>query len=277
MKLIISLTKNTYKAWIRSNPATAGAALAYYALFSLPAMLLVIIAMASVVLSNSNIESSLINQMRVLLGPDIASTIKTIAYNTRHSHNGMLAGIVGVITILIGSIGAFSQIEDSLNDIFAPKSLRKGLRSYIWGRITAFFMIIWIGILLILSLITSTLVPLLYRFIEIFFPYEIHFIEVLNPLLSFILLTILFISMFAFLPKIKISWDALMFGSIATAALFMIGRYFIQTYLNLSSLVSVYGAASTIIGLLLWAYYSSQVFLFGAAFTYVVDQELNKE
>ncbi|MBA3550852.1 YihY/virulence factor BrkB family protein [Patescibacteria group bacterium] len=277
MKLIKGLIKDTFNAWLRCSPATTGAALAYYSLFSLPAMLVVIVAITSSIFGAGRLENQLMSQLQSLLGANVTMTIKAIADHSRDSNAGLIAGIISIFTIFIGSIGAFGQLESALNHLWAvPSKLHAGIKGFIREKIISFLMILFIGLLLILSLITSTIIPFFYGIISRLLPYFSEFIELINLLLSFFFLTILFMSIYAFLPRTKVSKPAIFFGSIITTSLFMIGRVFIQAYLNFEFVISAYGAASAIIIVLLWSYYSAQVFLLGAAFTYTIDQWFRK-
>ncbi len=277
MKLIKKLGKETFNAWWRCSPATTGAALAYYALFSLPAMLVVLVAITSSVFGTGRLENQLISQLQALFGTNVTMTIKAIADHSRHSNAGLIAAIISAITVVIGAVGAFGQLESALNHLWSvPSKLHSGIKGFLREKFVSFSMILFIGLLLVLSLVTSTVIPFFYGIIEKIFPYFSEFIEITNSILSFILLTILFMSIYSFLPRVKVSKLAIFFGSIITTSLFIIGRVFIQAYLNFEFVVSAYGAASTIIIILLWAYYSSQVFLLGAAFTYTIDRWIKK-
>lgn len=269
--------KEIYSAWKRADPFTEGAALSYYMLFSLPAMLVVVIAVATFLLRNHIIEIRVMQHLVSLLGNDAASTIQSVARHVRHSGTGAVANIIGIVTVVIGSIGAFGQLQSVLNKIWnVPDQVTQGVWVFFREKMAAFFMVFFLGLLLVISFITTAIIPFFYSFIESIFPYAAQFIEPVNILVSFVFLVALFMSIYAFLPDTKVKFLAIVYGGFITTMFFIIGKYLIGLYININSIVSTYGTASAIIIILLWAYYVSQVFLIGAACTYAIDQRLKK-
>ncbi len=270
--------KDTFKSWRRSDPAGTGAALSYYVLFSLPPIIVILIATAGSFLNRASIETRVIRELQDLVGVEGAELLRNVAQQIHHSHAGVLAGIISAITVLLGSIGAFSQIESVLNRLWnVPATDIEGVKTFIKSKLLALAMIFVLGFLLVLSLTLTTLISIGYSFIEKYVPFSSDMLQIFNALLSLILAAIIFMFVYAFLPEVKISRSAILLGGAITGILFMFGRFLIQLYLNMSLASSAYGAASAIIIILLWAFYSAQVFLLGAACTYTIDQRLKTD
>lgn len=245
------------------------AALAYYTVFSLPPLLLVVTAVANLVLKDSNVEGKLFSELRVMIGYEATTTLEHTLEKTEILGNTVFATIAGIITLLIGASGVFAELQDSLNTIFGVRpNPKKGLIPIIVGRLTSFGMMLSLGFLLMVSLVITTLLTALIERLKAMFPdITVYLAMVLDLLLSFGLFVLLFGAIFKVLPDIRIGWRDVFRGAVFTALLFMLGKIAIGVYLGQSSLSTAYGAAGSIIILLVWVYYSSILLYFGAEYT----------
>ncbi len=272
MKKAYSLCIRSFKVWWASDPGTAGAALAYYALFSLPPMLFIIIAVAGSFISPHLVQGRLTADLITIAGRQGTEIIKSLVAQSQELHSGIIAGVISILTILFASVGLFSQIQASLDRLWGAPVEENAVGSYVQNKLIAFAMLLILNFLLVLSLTTGTLISIFHSFIARL-PYATYVVNFSNTIFAFVLISALFMSLYIFLPSGHISRRSIFHGGIVTALLFMLGRTLIDLYLSSSLVSTTYGAASTLIILLTWVYYSAQVFLFGAAFTYVIDKE----
>ncbi len=279
---MLSFFKDIFSSWYRCNPSTAGAAIAYYALFSFPPIIVIAIAIAGSLISPAVIQGKVLIEFQSFMGIQGAEIVKSIVQSIYHSPLNIVATIFSAIMVLIGSIGIFSQLQETLNHLWDEHpEAPQGIMSYILSKFASFAMVFLVGFLVVFSLIMSTFAELVNSFIQ----KHIHLgpiasvvplFTLYSTIFSYIITCILFILIFAVLPERRISRSALIIGGIITALLFIIGRELIGWYLTISSIASAYGAASAIIAVLIWAYYSSQVILLGAALTHAIDVRMKK-
>ena len=264
------LLKETFVEWKEDDALELGAALAYYTIFSLAPMLLVVISIVGLIYGREAVQGQIVGQIQGLVGRQGAEAVQTILANAgRNQGTGIWATVVGLVTILFGATGVFVQLQSSLNrvwDVQVKKDLGvvKGL---VKARIAAFGMLLGIGFLLLVSLIVSTVVAAAGAYANRLFPGAEVLIKILSFALSFGLATVLFAMIYRFLPDVKIQWRDVWFGAAVTALLFAVGKYLIGLYLGNSSVASTYGAAGSLVVLLLWVYYSTQILFFGAELT----------
>ncbi|HEX3556337.1 MAG TPA: YihY/virulence factor BrkB family protein [Thermoanaerobaculia bacterium] len=264
------LIKDSFKEWQDDDSLQLGAALSYYAIFSLAPMLLIVIAVAGLIYGRDAVQGQLVGELGGLVGPQGGQAIQSMIASAGKHGSGVLATVVGVVTILFGATGVFVQLQDSLNkiwDVEAKPGL--GLRSFIMTRVVSFGMILGIGFLLLISLVVSAAVSAVGAWATGLLPGAKILIEVLTFLVSFGVVTLLFAMLFKFLPDVKLVWRDVWIGAVATALLFTVGKFLIGLYLGRASVISSYGAAGSVVVLLLWIYYSSQILFFGAEFTKV--------
>jgi membrane protein len=271
MKKFMNRFRVALALWWNSDPTTAGAAIAYYALFSLPPMLFIIIATASSFISPHLVEGRLVADLEAIAGRQGTQVIQSLVAESQQLHAGVIASGVSIVTILFAAVGLFSQLQTSLDRLWSAPVEESYIGTYVQNKLIAFAMILILNFLMVLSFTTSTVISLLHRFL-ILLPLAVYWIDFLDTLFAFILISALFISIYIFLPRTHISRRAVLLGGLLTALLFMLGRWVITLYLSSPFVLTTYGAASTLIILLVWVYYSAQVFLFGAAVTYVIDK-----
>jgi len=270
----IQLLKETAKEWSEDKVPLYAAALAYYTVFSLAPLLLIAIAIAGVVFGEEAARGQLDSQIQGLVGQEGATAIQTMIQNTQQpGSGGIIASIIGVITLLFGASGVFGQLQESLNAIWEVKPKpNRGWKSFLQARFLSFAMVVVIGFLLLVSLVLSAVLSGISSFLGDRVPGFAAVGQGLNFLISFAVITGLFASIYKFLPDVKVPWKNLWVGSAVTALLFNIGKYLIGLYLGNSSVSSTYGAAGSLVVLLIWVFYSAQILLIGAEFTQVYSR-----
>jgi membrane protein len=264
------LLKEAFNEWKDDDALELGAALAYYTIFSIAPMLLVVIAIVGLIYGREAVQGQIVGQIQGLVGRQGAEAVQTMLANAgQQKGTGIWATVVGLVTILFGATGVFVQLQSSLNRVWdvQVKKDRGVVKGLVKARIAAFGMLLGIGFLLLVSLVVSTLVAGLGEYANRLFPGAEVLIKILTFVLSFGLATVLFAMIYRFLPDVKIQWRDVWFGAGVTALLFAIGKYLIGLYLGNSSVASTYGAAGSLVILLLWIYYSTQILFFGAELT----------
>ncbi|MFL5242998.1 MAG: YihY/virulence factor BrkB family protein [Gemmataceae bacterium] len=260
------LLKDSGSQWMEDKAPRLGAALAYYMIFSLAPLLVIVIGIAGLVFKHGAAESHVIDQMQNLVGEEGAKGIRSMVESAGKHESGLVGSILGIAMLLFGAAGLFGQLQDALNTIWEvePKPGR-GVWGFIQDRFLSISMVLGIAFLLMASLVVSAAVA---AFVQLFGDVAAGVVgHVLNEIVSLIVTTLLFAMIFRFLPDAKIAWRDVWLGAALTALLFEIGKFLIGLYLGHSGVASAYGAAGSLAVLLIWLYYSSQIFLYGAEFT----------
>jgi len=272
------LFKETFNEFINDNAMKLSAALSYYTIFSLPALLIIVTSLCGLYFGTQAINGELYGQIKDLVGSDAALQIQEMVKNVNLSNHTMLATIISVVVLVIGASGLFAEIQDSINYIWGIKSKpKKGLIRFVVNRLMSFSMIISVGFLLLVGLIFSALMELLNKKLLSHFPSEtIYLYYFLNIFLLLVLTTLLFLIIFKMLPDGKVSFRDCLFGALFTALLFMGGKFLIGAYLGSSAMASIYGSAGSIVIILAWVYYSAIILYFGAEFTKVYSKTYGK-
>jgi membrane protein len=244
-------------------------ALAYYTIFSMAPLLIVIIFVASLFGGRQNTETSIYNQIQGFVGQDTALQLQQIITNASLEGKGTVSLVIGIITLLIGATSVFAEIQDSINMIWKLKPKpKKGWLKMLQNRLLSFSVIVGLGFLLLVSLGVSAIVEGLSKKLQSIFPdVTLILFYILNIVITFAVITVLFGAIFKVLPDAKIKWRDVIAGAIATAILFMIGKFAIGFYISKSNVGSTYGTAGSLVVLLLWIYYSAVILYFGAEFT----------
>jgi membrane protein len=269
-KVIVELLKETFREWQEDKASRLAAALAYYTAFSIAPLIIIAIAIAAVVFGEEAARGGIDDQLRGLIGQQGAEAVQDMINNANKPAEGTIATIISVVFLLFGASGVFGQLQDSLNTIWevAPKPGR-GVMGFIKDRFLSFTMVLGIGFLLLVSLVLSAILAGLSNFLGDMLPGLSFLWGILNFLISFGVITLLFALIYRVLPDAKIAWGDVWFGATITALLFTIGKSLIGLYLGNSSVGSTYGAAGSFVVLLLWVNYSAQILFFGAEFTQV--------
>ena len=266
-----SILKASFNAFINDKALKMSASLAYYTVFSMAPLLMILISAASLVYGKEAIQNKVFSELNGFLGNDAALKIQEILKEIALKSDSTMAIIIGVVTLFLGATGVFIEIQDSINQIWRVKAKpKKGWKKLIINRILSFSMIISLGFLLIVSLIINGIILALSAKLTMYFPdMTIYVIEVVNAAVTFIVISSLFGIIFKFLPDVEISWKDVRVGAIFTAVLFTIGRYLIGLYIEKVGPGTAYGAAGSLIIILVWVYYTSAILYFGAEFTQV--------
>lgn len=268
-KLLWKIIKQSSIDFVDDKVLKLSAALAYYTIFSLPAMLIIIIAISDIFYGRQAIEGTIYGQISNFVGKDAALQIQQTIRSAALSNQAGFATVVGLVTLIIGATSVFGEIQDSINSIWKLKAKpKKGWLKILINRLISFSMVVCLGFLLMVSLLINGLMDAFIKKLTEMFPgTKVFTVYSFNILITFFITAFLFGIIFKFLPDAKIKWKHVRAGSFTTALLFLVGKFLIGYYLGHSKLSSAYGAAGSVIVILLWVYYSAMILYFGAEFT----------
>lgn len=262
--------KMTYHDWTEDRAPRLGAALAYYTVFSLAPLLLIVISIAGLVFDPAEVQTAIDHQLEGLLGAEGKEGVSAMVAGAQNKDSGIVATVLGVVALLFGATGVFAQLKDSLNTIWEVEAKPgQGIWQYVRDRFLSFAMVLTIGFLLLVMLVVSAGLAVLLAFFNHLIPLPEWSAYLIDAVVSFGAVTMLFAMMFKYLPDVKIAWGDVWLGAAFTALLFTVGKYALGLYLGQAGFGSTYGAAGAVVIILLWAYYSSQILFFGAEFTQV--------
>lgn len=272
-KDIWSILKQSFSDFIDNKVFKLSAALAFYTIFSLPAMLIIIISVSDIFYGRAAIEGTLYHQIAEFVGNEAAIQIQQTIRAAALSQSTYFATIVGIITLIFGATSVFSEIQDSINFIWKLKTKpRKGMGflKLLFNRLVSFSLVVTLGFLLLVSLLINGLMDMLITRLTSMFPeLTVVVVYAVNVIITFGITALLFALIFKILPDARIKWRHVRAGAFTTAILFMLGKFLIGYYLGHSKLSSTYGTAGSVIVMLLWVYYSAMILYFGAVFTHV--------
>ena len=268
-RLYVDLVKRAAVAWVDDRAPTMGAALAFYCAFSLAPLLIIVIAVAGAVFGFDAARGAIVGQIAGLVGAPAAEAIQALLTTAQEATTGIFATVVGLVTMLVGATTILVELQDDLDYIWkAPKRKGSSLLAILRARILSLGMILGVGLLLLISLVLSGVIAAFETYSDSYFPgAALPLLYLWNPILSVGAITVLFAMLYKWLPNVPIAWKDVWMGALITAILFSGGRFAIGLYLGRSAITSAYTAAGTLAVLLLWLYYSAQVFLLGAEFT----------
>jgi len=268
----ISLLKQTFSEWLEDKVPQLGAALAYYTVFSLAPLVLLLLAIVGFIFHNdpAGAWGKMTEQMSYFLDKNAIDVVQGIAQKASQPNKSFLATIIGILLALFGASGVFGQLQDALNTIWGVKAKPgAGIAGFIRSRFLSFTMVAGVCFLLLVSLVLESVLKSFSHCVQAMFPGGIVIALVVYSIFDLAVVVLLFASIFKFLPDVKIQWRDVWIGAVMTAIFFAIGKWALGLYLGSGTAASAYGAASSLITLLLWIYYSSQILLFGAEFTQV--------
>lgn len=265
------LLKATFNEFMEDNAIKLSASLSYYTIFALPPLMIIIITLCGFFFGKDAVTGQLYGQINGLVGSDAALQIQNAIKNVELSESNVFATVFGAIMLLIGASGVFAEIQSSINFIWGLRAKPdKGIKKFIQNRLMSFSMIVSVGFLLIVSLLVNSVMDLLSDRLKLYFPEStVYLFYGLNILIVFLIITLLFAIIFKTLPDGNIKWKDAFIGASSTSVLFMIGKFAIGFYLGSSTVATVYGAAGSVIIILLWVYYSAIILYFGAEYTKV--------
>lgn len=272
---LLSLSKQAITAWLDDAAPSMGAALSYYTIFSLAPLLLIVMSVAGFVFGAEAARGELFGQLRGLMGADAAQSVQTLLASLDKPVQGVGASVVGVALLVIGATSVFGELQNSLDRIWRAPLRKKnsGLWNLLRERLLSIGMILGLAFLLMVSLLAGAFVSALGKWwAPIFGGWEIV-AQIANAAVGFILSTLVFAMIYKLMPRAQVRWRDVWIGAIVTSALFTMGKFLIGLYIGKSAVASGFGAAGSIAVILVWVYYSAQIFLIGAEFTWVYAQK----
>jgi membrane protein len=269
MKKYIPLFKETFKEFGEDKAPRLGAALAYYTIFSIGPLLLIAVAMAGIFFGQEAAQGKISDELGKIFGSQMADSLEKMVEAANKPKSGTVATIVGVITLMLGASGVFGQLKDALNTIWNVEPKKAGgVMGFIKQRFLSMAMVLGIGFLLLITLVLDTAINAMGGLVAQYVGGE-AVAQVLQLAVSFVVAVVLFAAIFRILPDLKIAWHDVWFGAVFTAILFVLGKWGLGVYLGKAAPGSAYGAAGSLVILLIWVYWSAQILFLGAEFTQV--------
>jgi membrane protein len=264
------LLKESFSEWNDNNVSRLGAALAYYSAVTIAPLLILVIALAGHLFGSHTTHRNIVGDIEGTMGKPMAKAVEQMLVNNNDTNQGALATVVGLAVLLLGAAGAFNELQQGLNALWkvAPSPYR-GLRGLLWDRCISFSLVLGSGFLLLVSLVIHAVLSALSMTLSDSLPGGAGLWQMINVIVSFAVVTVLFALIFKFVPDAHTAWNDVWVGAVLTSVLFAIGKFLLGWYLGQASTTSAYGAAASLVVVLLWVYYASQILLFGAAFTRV--------
>jgi membrane protein len=263
-----TILRQSFSAWSKHEAPTLGAALAFYTILSLAPLVVLVVSIVALIFGRSTAQHELLGQVQSLIGQQGSEAVKGIIDHAQKPASGIFASIISVITLLFGASGVFGQLRSALNKMWdvQPKSAG-GLWGTIKQNVFSFGMVLAVGFLLMVSLVVSAALAAIGKYFGGLLPMPEFALQILNFLVSFAAISVLFALILRYVPDTRTPWKDLWVGSMMTALLFTIGKFLIGIYLGKAAVGSAYGAAGSLVAVLVWVYYSAMIFLFGAEFT----------
>jgi len=269
-KAIFELVRDTFKEWSEDKAPRLGAALAYYTIFSIGPLLVIIIAIASIVAKDADAKGQILSTISSTASPEAAEIIGQTIENANTGGANIIATVIGIVTLLLGASGVFGQLKDALNTIWEVKPKEGlGFMYTIKERFFSFTMVLGTGFLLLVSLVISAALSVVGEFLNSLTPGLQIIGQVLSFTVSLLVIAVIFMLLFRFLPDVKITWKDVWIGGLVTAILFIVGQIGLSIYLGSGAVGKSFGAAGSLVVVLVWIYYSTQILFLGAEFTQV--------
>ncbi len=266
---LAGLLRAAANAWVDDHAASMGAALAYYTVFSIAPLLLIVISVAGLVFGPDAARGEITAQLQGLLGSGGAQLVEQLIERANRPAQGVLSTLLGTGLLLIGATTVFAELQDALDRIWrAPQCTAAGWWSLLRARLLSLGLVLGLGFLMMVSLLLSAVLSALGKWWGAWFGHWLLLAELLNQLAGFALVTVIFAMIYKLMPRARVAWSDVWLGATTTAVLFTAGKFLIGLYLGRSSVGSVFGASGSLVVLLVWVYYSAQIFLFGAEFTW---------
>lgn len=272
MKRILELFKTTFSQWKKRDAPRMGASLAFYTILSLAPLMIIVVAICGLLFGAERAEAQLLNQFRLMVGDDGARVVETVLQSAQKPSTGILASLIGLFTLLWGASGVLAELRTALDKLWDVelKKRAKGIWGFVRGKLLSFGMVLALGFLLLVSLAVSAGLSAFGGFSSRLGVLPPAAWEIFNFIFSLGAITVLFALIYRFLPDKRLPWRDIWRGALLTALLFTIGKTAIGLYLGKAGVGSAYGAAGSLVVLVVWIYYSAQIFFFGAMFTQVM-------
>jgi membrane protein len=268
-KRLWEVLKKSFKGFSNDRITKMSSSLSYYTLFSMAPLLIIIISLSGLFLGQDAAQGKIYDQLSNFIGSNAASQLQTMIQNASLSGKSKFAAIIGIVTLIVGATTVFAQIQDTINYIWGIKPKpKKGWLNFLKNRFLSFSVIIGLAFLLLVSLTLSTIVDTFSASLKNYFPQiTVVLLYVINTVITLLLTALIFGTIFKVLPDAKIRWRDVITGALTTAVLFMVAKFGISFYISKSNVGSTYGAAGSLVILLLWVYFSAMILYFGAEFT----------
>jgi membrane protein len=271
----VALARGAVSAWIDDHAASMGAALAYYTLFSMAPLLLIAIAVAGLIFGADAARGEIFGQLQGLVGSPGAAAVQQMLESVNKPAGGVAATLIGLVLMLVGATTVFAELQDALDRIWrAPARPRGGLWALMRARVLSFGLILGLGFLLVVSMLFGAAVAAVQAWWAPRMAGWDVLLGIVNLLSSFVLITVVFAMIYKVMPRVRIAWADVWVGAVVTAGLFTLGRALIGAYLATGAVGSGFGAGGALVAILVWVYYSAQIFLLGAEFTWVYAHRL---
>lgn len=274
---VTKLVRTTLNRWFNDDPFTLSASVAYYAVFSLPGLMIMILAIGSMVFEQQAIEEAILGHITAMLGGKVADSVGSILRETRHEDRSFWAFIVGALTLAFGATGLFAQLQKALNVIWnVDFKNTRGIQKFLKNRLISFGMVVSLGFLLLISLVATAILTILNEWLSISLPfYFIYIIHLVDIFVSFLFCLLIFTLIYKVLPDTYVGWRSAITGGALAAVLFLLGEYGMSLYFETAEPQSTFGAAGSIILVMLWASYSCLLLLLGAQFAKTYGEYYN--
>ncbi len=267
--MLLPVLRRSFADWNEDNAPRLGAALAFYTILSISPLVILVVAIVSLVFDRSSAQSHLLSQVQALVGQDGRNAVESMLVSGQKASTGTFATVIGSITLVLGASGVFGELRSALNTIWDAKP-KAG--SGIWGmmreRFFSFGMVFSVGFVLLVSLLASAGLAAMSKFFSGLIPIPTLVLGTINFLVSFLGIAVLFALILKYVPETRVDWSDVRVGATATALLFTLGKALLGLYLGKASPGSAYGAAGSLVVMVIWVYYSAQIFFFGAEFTH---------
>jgi membrane protein len=268
--MLFPLLRRSFADWNDDNAPRLGAALAFYTILSISPLVILVVALVSLVFDRSSAQAHLLSQVQALIGPEGRNAVQSMLATRQKEWSGIFATVIGSLTLIFGASGVFGELRSALNAIWeAEPKTNSGVWGMVRERFFSFGMVISVGFVLIVSLLASTGLAAMTKFFGGLIPLPSFVLGIFNFLGSFIGIALLFALILKYVPETKVEWSDVRVGATATALLFTVGKWLLGLYLGKASPGSAYGAAGSLVVMVVWVYYSAQIFFFGAEFTHV--------
>jgi membrane protein len=272
-KKLIGIGKGTFKCFGEDKAVRLASSLAYYAMFSIGPLLVIILLLAGAIFGEDTVKQFLHQQISAMMGEKAGGTIDSMM-TARHFSGSIVTTIIGIVTLVFGAAGVFGELQDALNTIWDVKAKPgAGIWAYIRNRFLSLSMVLGLGFLLLISMVLTTAAEAASNGISGMFPIPDFVVSILGAVASFVVVTLFFALLFKYLPDVKVQWRPVWIGALVTAALFTGGKFLLSLYLAKQATSSSYGAAGSVVVILLWIYYASLIMFIGVEFTKVYARE----
>jgi membrane protein len=270
LRISLELLRRSFAAWNDDDAPRLGACLAFYTILSLSPLILLLVAAASLAFGRSSAEAHLLSEVQVVTGKEGRDAIEGILASGHHKSSGLIASAIGIIILLVGASGVFRELRSAMNTIWDCKAQSdNGIWGNIKERFFSFGMVIGIGFVLLVSLLASASLDAATKYFNGVLPIPSAAVDSINFLISLTAIAVMFALIFKYVPETRIEWTDVRLGALLTALFFTIGKSLLALYLGKASPGSAYGAAGSLVVVVIWVYYSAQIFFFGAEFTHV--------